>query len=192
MIFLGSVKMWNKFKKKYVEPKDYMLLDATDDETSKLNKFTNMVDMANFAVPSGVLKLVSEIEDDESLDYDRLEEMERNFFEGYKFRSSVVATISVLVSERVNVFIIVRNKAFKYYRKRFKSEFCKVIPELTNYFHILHDDANKDKKYLNEEFSDKEIETLQKKVQKKEKEMEDEAKKMRSKRKKKRKKGWGI
>jgi hypothetical protein len=194
MIFLLSLKYWDKNKKKLVEPKDYIVLDATDDGEARLSSFTNVVAMDNFAIPVKLLKYseeLNEIEDD-FIDLDRMQDMEKDFFRSHKFASSVAATVSVFLEKDINVFIIIRNKAFKFYRYYFKNEFCKVFPDAANCFVVLEKDLKTYKKELNHSFSSKEIEIMKKALRKKEKELEEDADKRKKKAKKKRKKGNGY
>lgn len=191
MIFLMSVKQWNKNKKKLVEPKDYLILDATDDSDARMTSFSNVVDMVNFAVPLKLLRLADCEEFEDEIDIDRIEELEETFFRGNRFAMSVIATMSVFLEKDNNVFIVVRNKAFKYYKNKFRSEFVKVFPDAENCFVILKNDIRKHKKELNYSFSREEVNLMRKALKKKEKQMEEITEKAKKKRNKKRNKGWG-
>lgn len=198
MIFLLSYKTWEKNKKKLVEPKNYLILDATDDEDAKLSNLTNMVSMDNFSLPMKLLKIVDDDDFTEAIDLDKIEDMEETFFKSLKFKSSVLATMSTFLIDdgdnkggSINVFIVLRNKAFKYYRKKFKHEFLKIFKEASNCFIIIDGKVKKYTKDLEKDVDDDELEIMVKALKKKEKIMEEEMKEANNKRKKKKKKGWG-
>ena len=106
-------KEWDKHKKKFVEPKDYLILDATDDADTKMSGYTNVVTMDNFAVPLKLLKLADDDSFEDTIDIDRIEDLEDTFFKSAKFRTSVLATVSAFLSTdadggdkgNINVFI---------------------------------------------------------------------------------------
>lgn len=195
MIFILSLKMWDKYKKKLVEPKDYIILDATDNEDSKMTQYTNVVTMDNFCLPMKLIRLIQEEDYDGIIDLDKIEELEENFFKSGNFETSVLATMNIFLERDINVFIVMKNAAFKYYRKKFKAEFCKIIPDADPLTFILEKgDLDKHKKALKSSISNDEAETLKKQIRKKEKEMEGFHKEKRKKTKKKKKKndGWGF
>ena len=195
MIFLLSLKMWDKFKKKLVEPKDYIILDATDNEDSKMTQFTNVVSMDNFCLPMKLIRVIQEEDYDGIIDVDKIEELEDNFFRSGNFETSVLATMSIFLERDINVFIVMKNAAFKYYRKKFKAEFCKIIPDADPLIFIIDKkDFDKNKKALRASITRDEAEILKKQVRKKEKEMEGAHKEKRKKTKKKKKNndGWGF
>jgi hypothetical protein len=191
MIFLLSNKQWEKHKKKLVEPKNYLILDATDDSDAKMASFTNMVTMDNFAVPLKLLRWAGDDDFDDEIDLDRIEDLETSFFKSDKFAVSVIATMSAFLESDINVFIVVRNKAYKFYRNKFKSEFCKVFPDAANCLVIMKNDIKKHKKDLNYSFSSEEVNIMKKALRKKEKQMQEITTKAKKKSKKKIKDGWG-
>lgn len=198
MLFLLSAKDWIKDHKKLIEPKDYILLDATDSQETGMTKFSNAVTMDNFCVPSKLLAAMSQDLDDEFMDIRNVEELEKNFFRGGEFKTSVLATLSTYLraDTDINVFIVVRNKSFKYYRKRFISEFCRIFPDIDPLLKIYkHDDRPKFVKLAEEILPNSDRNVLIKELVKAEKKMEEEmrhTKKKKKKGKKKDTKGWGL
>lgn len=195
MIFILSLKIWDKYKKKLVEPKDYIILDATDNEDSKMLQYTNVVSMDNFCLPMKLIRTIREEDFNDAIDIDKIEELEDNFFKSENFKTSVLATMSIFLERDVNVFIVMKNAAFKFYRKKFKAEFCKIIPDADPVVFILEKgEIDKHKKTLHLSLSEDETEILKKQVRKKEKEMEGihKEKYKKSKKKKKSNDGWGF
>lgn len=196
MLFVISAKQFLKYSKKLVMEKDYVILDCTDEEiSSDLTKLTGVVTVDDFAVPSKLLRVIS-TDSEDILDIDSIEELEKEFFRGIKFKNAVLATMSTFItsSSDINIFIVIRNKAYKYYRKRIESEFCRVFSEAASLIHIFEGDVKKMKSLLKKDITEKEREILLKELKKKEKEAEEWATKKKKKAKKKKKKsdGWGY
>lgn len=195
MIFILSAKDFIKNSKKLVEYKDYLIIDATDDDEPKLKQYQHAVTIDDFAVPSRLIRAISEDIDD-FIDIDSTEELQKKFFRGEKFLKSVLATMSTFADSNgaINIFIVVRNKAYKYYRKRFYSEFCKLIPDAFSFAYLMDKKVMKDKSLLTKDISEKELVSLKKKIKEKEKELTElsERNKKKSKKKKHKKDGWGF
>lgn len=203
MIFILSGKSWLKDCKKLVGYRDYLILDATDGDETKMSQFSQVVAMDNFCVPAKLLSEMARKIGDEIIDLDRVEVIEKEFFRSTKFATCVLATMRAYLcadsemTKEINVFIIVRNKAFKYYRKRFASEFCRVFPDAAPLLFIYDEDKKeKMKKALQKELTVSDRHILEKDLRKKEIELEKRSKpeiKKKKKNKKKRKnKGWGF
>lgn len=120
MIFIISEKDFKKNKKKLVIPKDYIFVDATEDDTGTMSAFTNVITMDALNPPSKLIKLASKEEGDidDFIDYDKLEKLEKNYFKSLRTKQSVMALVSGMVNRDINIFVIMRNKAYKYYAKR--------------------------------------------------------------------------
>ena len=168
MIFIMSIKQWNKDKKKLVVPKDYVVMDGTDDADAKLSAFTNVVTADVFCPPAKLLKLVSQDDADDYIDFDKLEELEDNYFDSLSLKNMMLAiTANIIGSNDVNVFIVLRNKAFKYYKKRYKKAFNKMFDpnKLGFQVAIIHPGNVKDiKKELSMTLSSSQKEVLTKMV----------------------------
>lgn len=199
MIIVIAAKDWLKNKKKLVDPKDYIILDCTDGQETSMRNFSETVTVDDFCIPSKLLSVMNKDIGEEYVDLDNVETLEKNFFRGNKFASTVLATVSAFITAEsdINIFIVIRNKAFKFYRKRFITEFCRVFPDISPYVHI-YEDKHKDKikKILVKDLEAAEKNSLIKELKKKEKEMEETAKpklkKDKKKKKKKNNKGWGF
>lgn len=199
MLLLIAAKDWFNDHKKLIEVKDYLILDCTDGQETKMNTYSNTVTMDHFAIPSKLLSAMSKEIDDEYIDIDNVEELEKTFFRGNEFSTSVLATMSTFLRAQtdINVFIIVRNKAFRYYRKRFITEFCRIFPDASPLIKIYkHENKSKIVKMLEKPLSNSDRNTLIEELEKKEKRMEDTMKpaikKKKKKAKKKDTKGWGF
>lgn len=197
MIVILSAKQWFKNSKKLIEEKDYLILDCTDGDETKMTHYSNTMAMNDFCIPSRLVSAMDAEIGNDFIDTSSAETLEKEFFRGSKFATSVLATMFAYLDTDtdINIFIIMRNRAYKFYRKRFMSEFCRVFPEAFPLIMIYSDDnKGKMKKSLRRDLSDSEREFLKKELEKKEKNMEDTIKPKVKKKKKKSKKnkGWGF
>lgn len=197
MIFLLSAKTWIKDCKKLVEDRNYLLVDAVDStEEADMTKFSNCIAIEYFCIPPKLLSTMAQKIDDDYIDIDRVEILEKNFFRGKQFATGVLATMRTYLDSdgEINIFIVMRNRGYKYYRNRFKSEFCRVFPDAAPLVFLYDGDKEKAKKGFKRELSNSEKEFLKKELSKKEKELEKmhKSKKKNKKKDKKRKKGWGM
>lgn len=175
MIFLMSMKQWDKYKKKLVQHKSYIIMDGTDDEDARMSQYTNTVTMDAFCPPSKLLKLMDDSDMDDIIDIDRLEDLEKNYFEGLSLRNAILATVSGLLNDNdINIFIVLRNKAFKYYKKRFRRMFIRLFDPNFEFVFILDDEYKKNRKMLEKDLSDGAKEELSKKLKKLEEKMTEE------------------
>lgn len=176
MIFLMNLKMWEKNKKKLVLPKDYFLLDATEDDDARLHAYTNCVTMDAINPPIKLVKAKEkeiEMEMGDIIDIDKIEDLEDKFFNGLGFNNAVMATISAIVSSPdYNIFIVMRNKSFKLYKKQIKKAFEKAFPVDFDFIEIFDGDIKSIKKSLNKDFKDGQIQMLANILRKREKDME--------------------
>ena len=182
MIFLMNEKKWHKNKKRLVMPKDYIIVDATEDDDAKMSAFTNCITMDGLNPPTKMIQSAKSEEDDLGIiDIDKLEKLEKNFFGGMMFRNSVMAIVSGLLNEEdCNVFVVFRNKAFKYYKKTFLKTFEKMFPVDFEFVTLFTGDVSDYKKELRKSFSDKELDKLAERLQKLEKDLEKEYEKKKS------------
>lgn len=187
MIFLMSQKIWDKNKKKLVEPKDYIILDATDDSNARLDAFTNTVTYDNLAIPTKLLHMFDDEDFEDIMDIDNIKELEEAFFKGMKFQTAALAAISAFIDQDINVFIVVRNKAYDFWREKYRKEFVKLFPDASNFFVVTPKKVSKCKEELSHNFSDEELSYMKKELAKKERQMEERAKKSKHEEKKKKK-----
>lgn len=199
MLILMSAKDWMADSKKLIEPKDYIVLDCTDGQETAMTKFSNQMTMDNFCVPSKLISIMNKDLDDEVIDLDAAEKLEKQFFRGGEFRTSVLATISTYLRAEtdITIFIVIRNKAFTFYRKRFVTEFCRIFPEIEPYIKIYNSEKKKKMlKMITEDMPNSDREYLLKELVKAEKKMEEDMRPIMKKKKKnkgkKDKKGWGF
>ena len=180
-----SSKQWNKNKKKFIIPKDYIIFDATDDDDAKMSSYTNCVTMDALNPPTKLVKLIADEESDDIIDYEKLEKLEKTFFRGLSLRSAMMATISGIVQNGdINIFIVMRNKAFKYYKKKMKKTFEKLFPVDFEFIEIFTGEVADHKKSLKNGFSSYEVNELNKILKKREKEESETFKKKKGKRRK--------
>lgn len=172
MIFIMSAKQWDKNKKKLIIPKDYFIFDATDDDEAKLDRFTNTITMSGFNPPAKLVKLISKNEDlEDIIDIDKMEKLEDNFFNGLQFNNAVLSTVAGQLENDVNIFIVLRNKVFKNYRKRILRAFTKKFEVDFTFVVIFSGDVSANKKELKKSLSSSEVKELKELLGKREKEM---------------------
>lgn len=177
MIFLISEKKWKKSAKKFVEPKDYILFDATDDETGNLTKFANVIALGGMNPPSKLLK-AREKDGEDVIDKGKLKKMEDKFFKGKEFKVASMALMKALVqhSGDVNLFVVVKNKAYKHYAKKIKKNVEKVFDIDDDDYEIFYfyEDIEDNKKVLKSEIKGKYVNKLANKLKELEKKLEKE------------------
>ena len=175
MIFIMSLKHWKKYKKKLIEPKDYIIFDGTEDDDGYMNRFTQNVTMDAFNPPVKLVKLAQDDDYDEILSYDKIETLEKKFFNGVKLKNAILATISGIIENGdINIFIVMRNKAFKVYGKKLKKKFRQMFPTNFEFIEIFSGDIHDHKRSLRYSFSQRELHDLSKILQKREDEMKKE------------------
>lgn len=182
-----NLKMWEKNKKKLVLPKDYFLFDATEDDDARLHAYTNCVTMDALNPPIKLIKAKEkEVDMDfgEIIDIDKIDQLEGKFFNGLGFNNAVMATISAVVSNPdYNIFIVMRNKSFKLYKKQIKKAFMKTFPVDFDFIEIFDGDIKSIKKSLAKDFKSNQIQMLSNLLKKREKDMEKKFQKKRKHRK---------
>lgn len=152
MIFLMSKKQFLKEKKKLVEPKDYLIVDATDDDDAELSgKYSNVTVIEAFNPPGTLVKL-QEGKDD-VFDLSKVEKLEKKFFKGKAFIAATMAITKGMLTKDCNIFIVLRNKAYKYYGKAIKKRMEKLF-NVDIKFIGLFSDIEDSKKILLKELSD--------------------------------------
>ena len=203
MIFLMSSKFFDNHKKKLVQPKDYIITDATDDESAKLNDLSNVITQDNLAVPPKLIHLIAEDDDDfgEAMDIDRIKALEDQFFYGREFRMNALALMRAYVgseddnpsgSHELNIFLVVRTKAYKYWKNKYKKAFAKILPDSSTFFKLC-DDWGTVKVEIEDDLDSSDRLILRDQISKVEKQMEKEYKKVKKTKKKKKKKNkWKL
>ena len=189
MIFLMSIKQWDKDKKKLVRPKDYIICDATEDDDAKMNSYNNCVTLDSINPPAKLVKLASKNNIggmDDIIDYDKIQKLEKEFFKGIQLRKAMLAVVAAGIEHDtdVNIFIVMRNKAFKLYKKKMKKAFTKLFDVDFDFITIYSGDLSEHKSELKRSFKDNEISKLRKVLKKRETEAAEEFKKKSKKKKK--------
>lgn len=180
-----SMKQWQKNKKKLIMPKDYMIFDGTEDDDAYMSRFTNTVTMDAFNPPVKLVKLAEKEDSDDYIDYDKIETLEKKYFSGLALTNAIMATISgVIENGDMNIFIVIRNKAYKIYRKRLKKVFTKLFPVEFDFIQIFSGEISDHKKDLRYSFSKEELSELKHVLRQREKEMEKRVDKKKKKNKK--------
>lgn len=173
-----------KLKKKLVENKDYVIMDATEDESGGMSQFSNVVTLDNLNPPSKLVKLRDE-GDDEEFDVLKIEKLEDKFFKGKGFVSGCLACVGgILDSKNINIFIVVRNKVYKYYGKLMVKKFAKIFGVDFD-FVFLFKDYDDMKKMLRKDLSSSDLDDLKSQLKKLEKKLNDSSDKKKKKKKKK-------
>ena len=183
MIFIMSVKQWNKNKKKLVEPKEYIIVDGTDDDAAKMSSYTNVVTIDSFCPPASLIKLISKDNDMlDIMDIDKIEDLEDRFFDGNGLKNAIVATIASLLENDINIFLVLRNKVYKQYRKKLRKTFVTLLDVSAEFVKIFEGNVKDIRKELQYTLSEGERTEMQEAVRKLEKRMEKRMTKKRRKR----------
>jgi hypothetical protein len=187
-MYLVSSKFWLKRAKKLVEYKDYILIDGTGDESGELSKFANVVSLDGFSMSKALID-AKKNKDDERIDSDKRKIMERKFFDN-KDKSFMLACMSVakaLIKHdgEVNIFIVIKNSAYKTYAKRMKKEMYKLLGDGDFEFIYMEEDIENDKKLLKKNIKSKALKGIYNSLADLEKGLEKESKKKDKKKKKK-------
>lgn len=182
MIFIMSLKQWNKNKKKLVEPKEYIIVDGTDDDDAKMSSYTNVVTIDSFCPPARLIKLLSKGDMDDIMDVDRIEELEDRYFDGDGLTNAIVATIASLLENDINIFLVIRNKVYKQYRKKLRKKFITLLDVSAEFVKVFNGDVKEIRKDLQYTLSDEERSEMQESVHKLEKRMEKKMSKLKKKR----------
>ena len=179
MIIIISEKMWRKKAKKFAEIKDYVICDATSDDSGPITKYSNVVNMDGLAIPSKLIKVADtkkdrDYDDDDILDKNKAKKMEKRFFKKKDFRISTMAILKSLLTheEDLNIFVVVKNKAYKTYAAKLKKEMNKVIESGDLEIIYLYDEVEEDKKILKRNIKQGERKRLMKNLKKLQVEME--------------------
>lgn len=178
MIFLMSEKQWKKNKKKLVEPKDYIIMDATEDDDARMSAFTNVVTMDALNPPAKLVRLVTDDKfDDGVISWDKIEKLEKEYFRGYMLKKAIMATVAGIIENGdINIFIVMRNKAYKCYKHKMIKTFNKIFPVDFTFIQLLSDDISSHKKSLKYTFDYDEVLQLKKVLKQREKELEKDMK----------------
>lgn len=185
MIFIIDQKTWKKKAKKLVTYKDYIIFDATDDETGNLTKYSNVVSASGLC-PSNKLIKGKLSEDYEMISKEKLKKMEKNWITSKAFRLSSMAIVKGLLQAdgHINLFIVLKNKAYKAYGKKIKKEMSKLFDTKNAEFIYLKEDIEIDKKILKINPNGKVLSTLFRQLSDHENELEKEEKIKKDKKKK--------
>jgi hypothetical protein len=165
-----------KYKKKLVEPKDYVIANGTEDESGNLAQFSNVVTMDGFNPPSKLVKAKSE--SDEDFDVFSVEKLEKKYFKGQGFITVCMSCVGVMLEDRnknINVFVVIRNKVFKYYSKAIVKKFSKLFDVNFDFVYVFkeYDDM---KKLLRKDLTSDQLDDLKSRLHKLEHGMTDKKK----------------
>ena len=193
MIFIMSTKFWEKHKKALVQPKDYIIMDATDDDGAKMNEYSNTISEDQLAVPARLIHLMGDDDYESTIDLNKIRALEDEFFYGYTFRIHALAIMRTYLgypeddSPDKNIFVVIRHKAYKYWHKKYKKAFIKVFSDAETFLRTAgeNSDWEKVKKDIEEDIGQSARAVLQQEIKKIEKKQEKEYKERKEKTKKK-------
>jgi hypothetical protein len=159
-----------KRKKKLVSPMDYLLIDGTDDSSGELRKFCNVITVDSFNPPTKVLSYFDkkDISVDE-IDEEKIKKIIKKYLKGKSFTVGVMGAAKALVEagRPFNVFIIIKNKAYKH----LSGKIVKKMKKLLDFEYVYsYDEIEEKPKLLKKELDRDEIKKLEKKLKKLEKE----------------------
>lgn len=120
MIFVLKLKDFLRNKKKLVEPKDYIIFDATDDSSGELTKFANAVSLTRFKPPKALTRLTLKANESDffEFDLDKIEKLEKNFLKGAEFLKSIDTIFVSAARKDQNIFVVMSDKDYKAYGER--------------------------------------------------------------------------
>ena len=174
MIFVVSMKQFMKRKKKLVSPMDYLIIDGTDDSSGELRKFCNVITVDSFNPPNKALAYFEkkDVSVDE-IDEEKVKKVIKKYLKGKTFTVGVMGAAKALVEagRPFNVFIIIKNKAYKH----LGGKIIKKMKKILDFEYIYSFDEIEEKpKLLKKEIDRDELKALSKKLKKlEEKEKED-------------------
>lgn len=157
MIFIIREKTWKDNAKKLVEMQDYVVCDATSDDSGPITKYANVTNMDGIAIPNRVMKAKAKEDDEELFDKDKLKKYEKNHFKSKGFVLSTMAILKTLVNYEgdINIFVVIKNKPYKHYASRIKKEMDKLFDSGEYELIYLYEDIKENKKVLRRELKDK-------------------------------------
>lgn len=131
-----------KDAKKIADAADYVFINGTDKEGSKLDRFTNIVSMPGFNPPAKCLK-----SDKELLDSDAsIRKALKNWLKSKDLEKGIKASCKTLVNAdgKINIVIVLRKRAYKRYGKTILKKFEAVTGVSGNYVQLYKDISKKD------------------------------------------------
>lgn len=135
MIIIMDNKTWDKQVKKLVEPRDYVVGDATQDESCNIDRYSNCISMEGLAPGSKLVRLRMECDKDDVISESKLDELEQKWINHVQFKKYAMACVSAMLNvtreqsgmKHQNVFIIIRKKPYKIYGEMIRDEFNKLF-----------------------------------------------------------------
>lgn len=156
MIFIMSEKQFMKNKKKLIKVKDYMICDCSDGKI--LNKFNNSIAMEELNPPKTLIKMREA--NDRDYDYFRSEKLENKFFKGSGFQRSTMGVVKCLeVKGDINVFVILTNKGYKYFRKDIVKQMRRLINTERDFVYTFSD-LRDNQRLLDHDYSDRYLDDI--------------------------------
>ena len=157
MITIIDQKTLLKDAEKIACAADYVFINGTDKEGSKLDKFTNIVNMEGFNPPAKCLKSDKDVLDSD----DKIKKAKKNWLKSKDLEKSIRAVCKTLVDSegKLNVVIILRKKAYKRFTKAIIKKMYALTGVKGNY---VKDYKNIKKKELTKPINGKELKALKK------------------------------
>ena len=168
MIIIVPVKDFTKHAKKLVEPKPYLIIDGTGMDSGPLVKYSQVVTLEGFN-PPGYLINAKKNEDD-VVDSQKFDKIKKKYFKSKSFKVGLLGALNGFIQGdgKINIFIVLNQKAYKYFSKEIKKRFEKYFK--TEYqFIFRYDDIQESKKILNKNLKSKKVAELQQLLKKYEK-----------------------
>lgn len=184
MIILMKEKDFLKQKKSLVVPKDYVIGDCTDDTTSDISKFSNIVSADMLKPPKQLVRAICA--DNDKIDPDKIEMMEKKFFKSEEFIRCINGFVRLQIKSDKNYFLVYKNKDFKAFGKKIFKKLRKMYETEEDVFFIGGDISSKILSKKISEDTRRELDEVCRKYEKRLEKMseEEEAKKDKKKKKK--------
>lgn len=125
MIFIVGKKAFLKNAKQLIKKKDFVIIDATDDESGKLSNVISPVSVKDELAPPA--KLVDAILDPDVYEYEidkrKLKQIWKKWGKKKKCLEALYAIFRIMIEENLNVFIVLDTKAYK----AMKDKYCEYV-----------------------------------------------------------------
>ena len=183
MIILMGEKQWKKHCKKLVEPKDYVVLDASDRDATEAKvygKYSNAVQLDHLSIPEKVKKLTKKVAKLASDDDGDVAEMltlesgkiDKKFIKGWEETLGPMDAIHTVLKAQgegrdKQIFVVFRSKDYTLYGKFIKRVFERVLgfdPDGDRESGIIYlfEDWNKDRKFFANPMKDGQMNRIEK------------------------------
>lgn len=173
MIYIISMKLLNKKLKKLAYYKDYVIVDSTKDKQARIHHtYSHVVTMDDLCPPDNLLHYYEcKDMDDYTFDPEKIKKHEKMYLEGHIGKVAQAAIVESYLQyidqygEQKNIFIVLGNKEYKYFAERLQKAFNKNFKTDINFVRTWAQcEEQGNEKIFEKDLSQKDVATLQKKL----------------------------